>query len=148
MSMGMGLRKKAAVVAATTALIAGAGVATAGSAWAGYKCAPGYHCVFATTYMAGSAQHNFFNSDYNFTDDYFNDGADLVGYGENVNDHVNAASNSSTGGYESHYYRDINFQGGLLFCVNPGSSVDLGLADWQRQASSLQLRPTTTIHCF
>ncbi|MFB7866580.1 MULTISPECIES: hypothetical protein [unclassified Streptomyces] len=147
--MSMGLRRKAAAVAATTALLVGGGIATATQASAGYMCGAGYHCVYWGQ-LGDSGSHDYYNSDKNFTDDYFNDNPGTRGSGEVVNDQVRAASNSSTGGYESHYYRDINYQGGLLFCVNPGSQVFYGsLAGWQESAaSSLLLRPSTTIHCF
>ncbi|MGY0003103.1 hypothetical protein [Micromonospora sp. I033] len=133
-----------------------AGVGIAGSviaaapASAGPYCDPGNHCVFVAG--LGSAKHSYFNSDSNFTDDYFS-GTSVV-----VNDNVWSASNSSTGGYESHYYYDIGNGGGLVFCVNPGSSVNASqLSDdgingnWVGQrdeASSLLLRPATPIRCF
>ncbi|MFB7450828.1 hypothetical protein [Streptomyces sp. NPDC056194] len=149
MGMVTGLRKKAAVVAATTALLVGGGVVAATSASAGYMCGAGYHCAYWAQ-LGDSGSHDYYNSDANFTNDYFNDNPGTRGSGEVVNDNVRAASNSSTGGYESHYYRDINYGGGLLFCVNPGSQVFYGnLASWQEaQASSLLLRPSTTVHCF
>ncbi|MFH9721872.1 hypothetical protein ACH4M4_02750 [Streptomyces sp. NPDC017254] len=149
MSMATGLRKKAAIVAATTALLVGGGVVTATSASAGYMCGAGYHCAYWGN-LGDSGSHDFYNSDTNFTNDYFNDNNPAPGSGEVVNDNVSSASNSSTGGYESHYYRDINYGGGLLFCVNPGSQVFMGsLSAAQRDsASSLQLRPSTTVHCF
>ncbi|MCX4980613.1 hypothetical protein [Streptomyces sp. NBC_00572] len=149
MSMATGLRKKAAVVAATTALLVGGGVVTATSASAGYMCGAGYHCVFWGN-LGDSASHDFYNSDTNFTNDYFSNTDSTPGSGEVVNDNVSSASNSSTGGYESHYYRDINYGGGLLFCVNPGSQVFMGSlnATQRDSASSLQMRPSTTIHCF
>ncbi|MFG3345092.1 hypothetical protein ACGF1Z_08490 [Streptomyces sp. NPDC048018] len=145
----MGLRKKAAAVAVSTALLVGGGIAAASSAAAGYMCDPGYHCVYWGD-LGDSASHSYYNSDNNFTDDYFNENAGTAGYGSVVNDKVWSASNSSTGGYESHYYRDIGYQGGLLFCVNPGSEAfGAELADWQRnQASSLKLLPSTTVRCF
>ncbi|MEU7023612.1 hypothetical protein ABZ990_23545 [Streptomyces sp. NPDC046203] len=149
MGISTGIRKKTAAVVTATALLVGAGIATAGTAAAGYMCKDGYHCA----YWAGigdSGAHNYYNSDPNFTDDYFTDNYPTPGSGENVNDNVRAASNSSTGGYESHYYRDINYGGGLLFCVNPGSQVNYGrlTASQEAQASSLLLRPSTTIKCF
>jgi hypothetical protein len=141
--------KRLVVVAGVAAAAATGGVVAAGPAAAGPFCSPGYHCVFIT--QLGSSRHSYFNSDPNFTDDSFDNGL-------NVNDNVWSASNSSTGGYESHYYYDINYGGDLVFCVNPGSSVDYfqlstdgipGNHVGQRdEASSLRLRPTTTIHCF
>ncbi|MEV7279583.1 hypothetical protein [Streptomyces sp. NPDC093111] len=149
MRMTTGLRRKAAAVAATTALLVGGGVAAATQASAGYMCGAGYHCVYWGN-LGDSAAHDFYNSDRNFTDDTFDKNPGTGGYGQNVNDALWSASNSSTGGYESHYYRDINYGGGLLFCVNPGSEVfGSQLSDGQRNAaSSLELRPSTTIRCF
>ncbi|MFI8822779.1 hypothetical protein [Streptomyces sp. NPDC053431] len=147
--MSMGLRRKAAAVAATTALLVGGGIATATSATASQYCPAGYHCVYWGN-LGDSASHNYFNSDLDFRDDTFNANYPEDGYGSGVNDNVWSAANSSTGGYESHYYRDPGYQGGLLFCVNPGSQVwPSDLAAWQKNsASSLQMRPSTTIHCF
>ncbi|MFE4593556.1 peptidase inhibitor family I36 protein [Streptomyces laurentii] len=145
-----GLRRKLAAVAGATALLVGAGVATASTASAGPNCASGYHCVFWNG--IGSYGHAFYNSDPDFTDNTF-DGTSI-----NINDNVRAASNSSSGGYESHYYYDVNYGGGLVFCVNPGSAVNydqlssdnvrgnhVGQHD---EASSLLMRPSTTVSCF
>jgi hypothetical protein len=138
-----------AAAAGLTAAAAAISVGAAAPASAGPFCSAGFHCVFFTS--LGSSQHSYFNSDSNFTNDTFGNGA-------TVNDNVWSASNSSTGGFESHYYYDINFGGGLVFCVNPGSSVDAGSLSTDNipgnhvgqrdEVSSLQLRPTTTIHCF
>ncbi|MFJ7954881.1 hypothetical protein ACIQ62_01130 [Streptomyces sp. NPDC096319] len=143
----LGLGKRIASVAGATALLVAGAVATAGPAAAGTNCDAGYHCVFWIDFS--TAKHSFFNSDPDFTNDSFEGGAPGTGYV--VNDRVWSASNSSTGGYESHYYKDINYGGGLLFCVNPGSQVDGGsqLQPWQRDAaSSVKLKPTTTTPCF
>ncbi|OXY94022.1 hypothetical protein BEK98_19195 [Streptomyces diastatochromogenes] len=144
---------RAAALAGTTALLMAGGIATALPASAGPNCPAGYHCAFAGS-IEGNSKHAYFNSDSDFTNDTFDYGPDWM----KVNDNVEAASNSSTGGYESHYYYDINYGGGLVFCVNPGSSVDYyqlsddgvpGNHNGQRdEASSLLLRGTTTIHCF
>ncbi|BAU82870.1 hypothetical protein SLA_1932 [Streptomyces laurentii] len=152
MSSISGLRKRAGAVLGTTALLVAGGVATALPAAAGPNCPAGYHCVFSAS-IYNSTKHAYFNSDANFTDDYFEIYTNMV-----VNDAVHAASNSSTGGYESHYYKDINYGGGLLFCVNPGSSVDSSQLEhygndgdgWgtSGEASSLQVRSTTSISCF
>jgi hypothetical protein len=135
-----GLRKRLAIVTGLTAMATvGIGVFAAAPASAGPNCASGYHCVF---YAAlGSSSHSYFNSDSNFTNDYFSNGAV-------VNDNVWAASNSSTGGYESHYYRDINYGGGLVFCVNPGSYVTELPTSQKDVISSLLLRGTTSISCY
>ncbi|MCZ0989335.1 peptidase inhibitor family I36 protein [Streptomyces diastatochromogenes] len=151
----MSFIKRIAMAAGAAALLVGGTVVTAGPASAGDYCSPGYHCVFMGA--LGSEKHSYFNSDANFTDDRFNEICDGC-TSQIVNDNVWSASNSSTGGYESHYYYDINYGGGLVFCVNPGSQVNSGqLTDdgvdgnhnGQRdEASSLLLRPSTTIHCF
>ncbi|MFE6098794.1 hypothetical protein ACFVQ4_02385 [Streptomyces laurentii] len=145
-----GLRRKLAAVAGATALLVGGGIATASTASAGPNCASGYHCVFYNG--LGTQGHAFYNSDPDFTNDTF-DGTSM-----SINDNVWAASNSSSGGYESHYYYDVNYGGGLVFCVNPGSAVNSdrlsddgvdGNHNGQRdEASSLLMRPSTTISCF
>ena len=116
---------------------------------AGPYCSAGNHCVFITS--LGSASRPYFNSDNDFTNDTFSDGSI-------VNDNVWSASNSSTGNYESHYYYNIGYGGGLVFCVNPGSSVNYdqltdddidGNGYGQRdEISSLRLRPRTSVRCF
>ncbi|MFG2112157.1 hypothetical protein ACGFRB_05875 [Streptomyces sp. NPDC048718] len=146
-----GLRRKAAAVAGATALLLGGGLAAATTASAGPNCAAGYHCVFYNG-LGEPGGHAFYNSDPDFTDNYF-DGMSI-----NINDNTWAASNSSTGGYESHYYYDVNYGGGLVFCVNPGSAVNAGQLSHdgvkgnhvgQRdEASSLLMRPSTNISCF
>ncbi|MGW4164277.1 hypothetical protein [Streptomyces sp. NPDC004788] len=146
--MNSGIRRKAAAVAGATALLLGGGIATATTASAGPSCPSGYHCLFEGS--IGASVHNYFNSDADFRDDYFTSG-------HVVNDNSWSASNSSTGGYESHYYYDPGYVN-LDFCVNPGSSVNYnqltddgvdGNGIGQRdEASSLLLRPTTTISCF
>ncbi|MFE2013117.1 hypothetical protein, partial [Streptomyces sp. NPDC059491] len=106
-----GFRTKFAAVAGATALLVGGGIATATSASAGPSCSPGFHCLFEGS--IGASSHMYFNSDPDFTDDIFSSG-------HGVNDNSWSASNSSNGGYESHYYYDVNYGGGLVFCVNPG----------------------------
>jgi hypothetical protein len=142
--------KRAAAVVGVAAAVAGVSLVAATPASAGRNCPAGFHCVFWTT-IGDNIRHDYFNTDGNFTNDTFGNGA-------NVNDNSWAASNSSTGGFESHYYYDINNGGGLVFCVNPGHDVDAnqlstdnipGNHVGQRdEASSLRLRPTTTIPCF
>ncbi|MCF3133669.1 hypothetical protein [Streptomyces olivochromogenes] len=146
---------RVASLASATALLLGAAVATAAPASAGEDCATGYHCVFMGA--LGSEKHSYYNSDRDFTNDRFDEICSAC-HSQIVNDNVWSASNSSTGGYESHYYYDIDFGGGLVFCVNPGSQVNSGQLSTdgvagnhvgQRdEASSLQLRGTTSIHCF
>ncbi|MFJ8004036.1 hypothetical protein [Streptomyces fagopyri] len=144
----MNRRKRIAVSMLSAALISGSTL-LAQPASAGDDCDNGNHCVFY--YEVGADRFSFFNSDTNFTNDYFPNG-------DTVNDNIEAASNSSTGGYESHYYYDINYGGGLVFCVNPGHTVYRSQLSTDNvpgnhvaqmdEASSLRLRPTTTIHCF
>lgn len=144
-----GLRKKVAAVAGATALLVGGGIATASTAAAGPSCPSGYHCLFEGS--IGTASHNYFNSDTDFRDDAF------YPSGHIVNDNSWSASNSSTGGYESHYYYHPNYQS-LDFCVNPGSYVthdrlsddfvDGNGVGQRDEASSLQVRGTTSISCF
>lgn len=141
--------RRAAIGVGLAGAAAAASLVAAAPANAAAFCNPGFHCVFISS--LGSSQHSYFNSDPNFTDDSFDNGL-------NVNDNVWSASNSSTGGFESHYYYDINYLGGLVFCVNPGHTVNYNqLTDdnidgnhvGQRdEVSSLRLRPTTPIPCF
>ncbi|BAU83034.1 hypothetical protein SLA_2100 [Streptomyces laurentii] len=142
-------RRKFAAVAGATALLVGGGIATASTASAGPVCPSGYHCLFEGN--IGVSVHNYYNSDPDFTNDVFTSG-------RGVNDNSWAASNSSSGGYESHYYYDVNYGGGLVFCVNPGSVVypdqlsddfvDGNHVGQRDEASSLLMRPSTTISCF
>jgi hypothetical protein len=139
---------------AVVAGLAGATVATvlvaAPPAAAGPNCSPGYHCVFLTS--IGSARKSYFNSDRNFANDVFE------GTGINVNDNTWSASNSTTANRESHYYYNPGYSGGLVFCVNPGSSVNAnqlshdgvrGNNRGQRdEASSLRVRGRTPVRCF
>lgn len=115
----------------------------------GPYCDAGYHCVFVAG--LGSSSRAYFNSDSDFRNDTFSSGSV-------VNDNIWSASNSSTGNYESHYYYNPGYGGGLVFCVNPGSSVNYdqltddsidGNGYGQRdEASSLRLRPRTSTRCF
>ncbi|MGA5192390.1 hypothetical protein [Streptomyces exfoliatus] len=144
-----GLRRKAAAVAGATALLVGGGIATASTASAGPNCPSGYHCVFEGS--IGTSSHNYFNSDADFRDDAFHPS------GAVVNDNSWSAGNSSTGGYESHYYRDLAYQN-FNFCVNPGSYVTHerlsddfvnGNGVGQRdESTSLLVRPSTSVSCF
>jgi hypothetical protein len=129
-----------AVGLAVVATVGGALVAAPASAHP--TCPAGFHCVFRDN-LGDNQRFNYFNSDDNFTNERFSDG------GVSVNDRVSAASNSSTGGFESHYYLHAN-RGVFLFCVNPGSATgNFGSGDFRNDnASSLQLRPTTAIPCF
>ncbi|WOX24634.1 peptidase inhibitor family I36 protein [Streptomyces solicathayae] len=151
MSKSTALRKRAAALVGATALLVGGGIATAGPAAADYMCDPGYHCLYWGGYIGDSASHDYYNSDADFRNDTFNTNPGTGGYGQTVDDNVSSVSNASTGGYETHLYRDPGYAGGLLFCVNPGSEAwGADLADFTQedQASSMKLRPSTTIHCF
>lgn len=118
------------------AVMASALVATPANA--GANCPSGYHCLFRT-YVYDGYRYGFFNSDADFRNNYY-------GNGESVDNNSWAASNSSTGGYESHYYDGYNHTN-FIFCVNPGGTVyDLG--SYRDRASSLRLRPTTTVPCL
>lgn len=141
-----GIRGRVAAALGATALIATGGAIFATPAAASTNCASGYHCVMYSN--LGSAKHSYFNSDSNFVGDTFNQyNVNGAGLGQGVNDNSGSASNSSTGGYESHYYLHINHNT-FLFCVNPGSEVD-GLPTADRNlASSLLLRGTTSINCY
>jgi hypothetical protein len=92
--------------------------------------------------LSDNKRHDYLHSDKNFTDDYFSNGGGVV------NDRVSAASNSSRQGYEAHFYKDVGYNGGLLFCVNPGSYVNTLPRGVNDQASSMRLRRTTSISCF
>lgn len=154
------VRRRLGLLAGLTAMVAAGGAVVAAPASAGPNCASGYHCVFYTT--IDSARHSYFNSDSNFSGDTFNQVSGGAGYGAAVNNNVWSASNSSTGGYESHYYDGASYSG-FLFCVNPGDYIastasnggntsttnGSGLTSSLRQrASSLQLRGTTSIDCW
>ncbi|MEU1179532.1 hypothetical protein ABZ464_18105 [Streptomyces sp. NPDC005820] len=152
-----GLRRKAAVVAGLAAMVAAGGVVAASPASAGPNCDSGNHCVFFTD--INSSKHQYFNTDPDF-------GNDTFGNGVTVSNQVWSASNSTTGGYESHYY---NYTGtdwdanGFLFCVNPGHYANSHFGDGgtdsrangaplpdylRNKASSLRLRGTTSIDCY
>lgn len=141
------IRRRFGLPAALAAMAASAGLlVSATPASAGPNCASGYHCVFYLG-ITDSARHSYFDSDSNFAGDTFNQLTNRWGGGLSVNDNTVSASNSSTGGYESHYYYNSGYSG-FLFCVNPGSSVDYLPSGLQNRASSLRLRGTTTIDCY
>ncbi|MFD7898637.1 hypothetical protein [Streptomyces sp. NPDC059743] len=145
----MRVRRRLAAVTGLTAMAATAGLLLGASpASAGPNCASGNHCVFYLG-INDSARQSYFDTDSNFTNDTFNELTSRAGGGVNVNDNTVSASNSSTGGYESHYYRDAGTSWStFLFCVNPGSYVDYLPSSQQNLASALRLRGTTTISCY
>lgn len=139
-------RKGLATLVGLVAMVAAGGTVMATPAAASTNCASGYHCVFFNS--LNSAKHSYFDSDTNFAGDTFNQaGVNGEGSGQAVNDNTWAASNSSTGGYESHYYVNSGYNT-FLFCVNPGSEVNSLPTAQRDRASSLQLRGTTSISCY
>ncbi|MGC5563208.1 hypothetical protein ACPYPG_10215 [Streptomyces sp. FR-108] len=145
----MRLRKRSTAVAGLAVMAASAGLLLGASpASAGPNCASGYHCVFYLG-INDSARHSYFDTDTDFRNDTFNQLTGRNGGNQTVHNNVDSASNSSTGGYESHYYTGIGSDWeGFLFCVNPGSSVDYLPSSLQNRASSLRLRGTTSVSCY
>ncbi|MFJ1968988.1 hypothetical protein ACIO93_09975 [Streptomyces sp. NPDC087903] len=132
-----------AATAATAGLLLGAAPASAGD-----NCGSGNHCVFYLG-INDSARHSYFDTDTDFRNDTFNQLTGRNGGGQTVHNNVDSASNSSTGGYESHYYTGVGSDWeGFIFCVNPGSQVDYLPSSLQNRASSLRLRGTTSIDCY
>lgn len=114
------------------------------SAVAGANCSAGYHCLFYTD--VNSSKHQYFDSVDHFRGDVFS-GGDGWGAGQPVSNNSWAASNSSTGNRESHWY-DGEFHSGFLFCVNPGATVHSLPTNLRDRVSSLRLRPRTTVRCL
>lgn len=142
----MSIFKRISVLAGlVTTLVAGGSALVAVPASAGEYCAAGYHCVFYLT--VESSKHSYFNSDGDFSNDRFS-GGNGIGTGGIVNNNTWAASNSSTAGYESHYYDGFNNGAPFLFCVNPGRTVHSIPSTLRDRASSLRLRGTTSIVCL
>lgn len=111
---------------------------------AGVNCDRGYHCLFWTT--VHSSKKQYFDSVNHFDGDTFS-GGNGNGSGSRVDNNSLAASNSSSGNRESHWY-DGRFHTGGHFCVNPGATVhDLG-EDYGNWVSSLRLRPRTSERCI
>ncbi|MGY0004248.1 hypothetical protein [Micromonospora sp. I033] len=115
-----GIGKKVATIAGLTAALTAAGGIVAAPASAGISCPVGAHCVFYSDFS--SAKHEYFVSDNDFANDYFNKGG-ASGKGSLVNNNVWAASNSTSTDYYSLYYYSPYKYGGLVFCVQPGSQV-------------------------
>lgn len=137
--------RRAGLVAGLVAALSAAGGALAATpASAGVNCSAGYHCLFYTD--VNSSKRSYFNTDGNFSNDVFS-GGNGVGSGQVVDNNSWAASNSSTGGYESHYYDGYN-SSGFLFCVNPGATVHSLPSNLRDRASSLLLRGTTSVPCI
>lgn len=122
---------------------AGTDSAGSGPSAAGINCRDGYHCLFFSS--VNSSKHEYFDSVDHFNGDRFS-GGNGSGDGALVDNNSWAASNSSTGNRESHWY-DGQFHSGFLFCVNPGATVhDLGA--FRDRVSSLRLRPRTSVRCI
>ncbi|MVO85539.1 hypothetical protein GPA10_12440 [Streptomyces sp. p1417] len=149
MTRRTGLRKRLAVATGLTALVAAGTVAFgAAPASAGENCASGYHCVFYLG-IDDSARHSYFNTDSDFRNDTFNQLTGRAGGGQTVHNNVVSVSNSSSGGYESHYYTGVGTDWeGFIFCVNPGRTVDYLKDAHQDRASSLRVRGTTSVDCY
>jgi hypothetical protein len=138
-------RRIGAITGVITGMVAAGVAVMATPAAAGVNCAAGFHCVFFLE--PDSSKHSYFNSDGDFSNDRFS-GGNGSGANQIVNNNVDSASNSSTGGFESHYFDGFNGTGTFLFCVNPGATVHLLPSNLQNRASSLVLTGTTTTHCL
>ncbi|MFF9162045.1 hypothetical protein ACF081_17490 [Streptomyces longwoodensis] len=153
------MRRRIAMVAAVTALMGAGGAVAASPAVAGPRCATGNHCVFWGS--IDTARHSYFDTDRDFSNDTFNQSNGTNGgYGQTVNNNVYSASNSSSSGYESHFYDTVGGTG-FLFCLNPGDYVDTAGTDrpgttngdplpasLRDRASALVLRGTTSVDCY
>jgi len=129
-------------------MTAASAVVLAAPASAGTACSAGYHCIFYLGF--DSAKHSFFDNDSNFAGNTFNQtgsNGGSAGLGYSADDNTVSASNSSTGGYESHYYANSGYTN-FIFCVNPGSEVDYIPTSLQNRASSLKLWGTTPVNCY
>lgn len=111
---------------------------------AGVNCRNGYHCLFYTD--VASSKKEYFDSVDHFNGDTFG-GGNGDGAGQPVDNNSWAASNSSTGNRESHWY-DGQFHSGFLFCVNPGATVHELPDNLKDRVSSLRLRPRTSVRCL
>ena len=111
---------------------------------AGVNCTAGYHCLFFSD--VNSSKHSYFDSVTNFNGDTFS-GGNGNGSGWAVDNNSWAASNSSTGNRESHYYDGANYSG-FLFCLNPGATVHSLPSNLKDRASSLRLMPRTSAPCL
>lgn len=126
-----------------TGAAAEAKTASSGPQAAGVNCRDGYHCLFFSS--VSSSKKEYFDSVDHFNGDTFS-GGNGSGAGRPVDNNSWAASNSSTGNRESHWY-DGQYHSGFLFCVNPGATVhDLGT--FRDKVSSLRLRPRTSVRCI
>ncbi|NKE63603.1 hypothetical protein FXN61_45540 [Lentzea sp. PSKA42] len=115
-----------------------------GPAVAGVNCRNGYHCLFYSD--VNSSKFEYFDSVDHFNGNRFS-GGDGYGAGQPVDNNSWAASNSSTGNRESHWY-DGQFHSGFLFCVNPGATVHGLPENLKDKVSSLRLRPRTSVRCL
>lgn len=119
----------------STAALGLAGLATA-PAVAASGCGAGHVCV----YNASGSVHSYFSSDPDLANDLYADGSV-------VKNNVASVTNSSSGGYESHFYRNSNYNG-FQFCVNPGSEVDNLPSGTGNRVGSLLLRTGTSVSCY
>ncbi|MFS8099191.1 hypothetical protein LFM09_18860 [Lentzea alba] len=115
-----------------------------GPSVAGVNCRNGFHCLFYTD--VASSKFEYFDSVDHFNGNRFS-GGNGDGAGEPVDNNSWAASNSSTGNRESHWY-DGQFHSGFLFCVNPGATVHELPDNLKDRVSSLRLRPRTSVRCL
>ena len=128
-----------AAVGAVLAVLVG-GVATAVPAAAApphWSCPSGNHCLFYADFEG--YRYAMFTSDRTFWDNYWPNG-------QTVANNSWAASNSTTGSYESHYWDSTGYVG-FLFCINPGTGRDIPL-NLRDRAESMSLRGTTSIRCL
>jgi hypothetical protein len=105
--------KKFRILVGGAALVA-AVLVPASSASADSGCSTGYHCGWDIGFNTGKVA--FFNSDPDFRNDSFNTGAV-------VDNNIKSAKNRTSTNYVSFYYYGVDYTGGLIFCVNPGSDV-------------------------
>ena len=116
----------AAIALLITATLLAAPPATADS-----SCDRGFHCGWDIGFDTGKVA--FYNSDPDFRDNRFNTG--VV-----VDNNIKSAKNRTSTNYVSLYFYDVNWEGDVAFCVNPGSQVQNlpdvgGPGDGQGQAN-------------
>ena len=142
-------RTRAALTLAATGGLALLATVLGPSASAGVNCPSGLHCVFWSDFSSSS--HDYQLADANFSNDTFNHTRAGGGAGEVVDNNFASASNSSTAGYESHFWDSFNGTGVRLFCLNPGASAsqsDLTAMGVANRGSSFTLPGRTSVHCI